>query len=281
MFTHFLLSGLRGAADRDGDRRVTLAEAYDFAYGRTLARSVSAAGAPQHPELLLALQGSGRLVVTELDPAHSRLALPAGADAHYFVYAKGSGAVLAEAWSRPDRPTTLALPAGRLVIQRQLAGANGITEVVLPTDGQVDLDASTFVPVAREKTAARGSTALAPWPNSIGVAGGATSDRNLDVGPALRAWYARESGPLLFQAGVGLGALAYETSYNAARSTRFEAILSAGRQWMGDRLTFHALGDLALRFEHQHLRDAWFTSWVSRQSSARPTPSARRTSPDG
>jgi hypothetical protein len=36
VFTHYLVSGLRGAADRDADRRVTLAEVYAFAYHLTL-----------------------------------------------------------------------------------------------------------------------------------------------------------------------------------------------------------------------------------------------------
>ncbi len=35
-FTHHLLVGLRGAADTDADGRVTLSEAYHYAYGRTL-----------------------------------------------------------------------------------------------------------------------------------------------------------------------------------------------------------------------------------------------------
>ena len=35
-FTHYLVSGLLGAADEDGDGAVTLAEAYDHAYAATL-----------------------------------------------------------------------------------------------------------------------------------------------------------------------------------------------------------------------------------------------------
>src|SRR3712207_6005300 len=38
-FTHYFLSGLRGAADTSRDGRVTLAEAYQFSYGETLRRT--------------------------------------------------------------------------------------------------------------------------------------------------------------------------------------------------------------------------------------------------
>jgi uncharacterized caspase-like protein len=44
-FTHYLVSGLLGAADSDGDRRVSLSEAYAYAYEGTLrASSRSLAG---------------------------------------------------------------------------------------------------------------------------------------------------------------------------------------------------------------------------------------------
>ena len=39
-FTHFLVSGFRGAADTSGDGKVTLNEAYQFAFNETLGRTV-------------------------------------------------------------------------------------------------------------------------------------------------------------------------------------------------------------------------------------------------
>ena len=47
-FTHFLVTGLRGAADADSDKRVTLDEAYRFAFDETLARTEAIGGGPQH-----------------------------------------------------------------------------------------------------------------------------------------------------------------------------------------------------------------------------------------
>jgi uncharacterized caspase-like protein len=44
LFTHYWVSGLRGAADANGDGRVTLAESYDFAYSQTLYRSAQSSG---------------------------------------------------------------------------------------------------------------------------------------------------------------------------------------------------------------------------------------------
>ena len=49
LFTHYLVSGLRGGADRDGDGQVTLAEAYAHIYRRTLGAQPAAAGRSSIP----------------------------------------------------------------------------------------------------------------------------------------------------------------------------------------------------------------------------------------
>ena len=45
-FTHYLVSGMRGAADVSRDGKVTLNEAYQFAFHETLAQTVDTRGAP-------------------------------------------------------------------------------------------------------------------------------------------------------------------------------------------------------------------------------------------
>jgi hypothetical protein len=48
-FTHFLVSGLRGAADMSNDGKITLSEAYQFAFHETLAGTEATTNGPQHP----------------------------------------------------------------------------------------------------------------------------------------------------------------------------------------------------------------------------------------
>ena len=48
-FTHFLISGFRGAADLSGDGKVTLSEAYQFAFNETLGRTVDTRAARSIP----------------------------------------------------------------------------------------------------------------------------------------------------------------------------------------------------------------------------------------
>lgn len=65
-FSHYLVSGLRGAADASGDREVTLAEAYDYAYQQTVAHTSLTLSGAQHPMFDLQLSGHGRVVLTRL-----------------------------------------------------------------------------------------------------------------------------------------------------------------------------------------------------------------------
>src|SRR5690606_25293093 len=74
-FTHVLVSGLRGAADHDRDRKITLDEAYQFAFSETLARTESSSSGPQHANYDIQLTGTGELVITDLRRTTAGLAL--------------------------------------------------------------------------------------------------------------------------------------------------------------------------------------------------------------
>lgn len=78
-FTHHLVSGLRGAADASGDGRITLSEAYQYAFDRTIA-ATAASGVRQHPGYDYRISGKGELVLTELALPSASLELPEGFD---------------------------------------------------------------------------------------------------------------------------------------------------------------------------------------------------------
>ncbi|MDQ3233131.1 MAG: caspase family protein, partial [Pseudobdellovibrionaceae bacterium] len=72
-FTHFLISGLRGAADTNRDKLVTLNEAYQHAYSETLQRTARTRVGAQHPSYDFQLKGQGDLVLTNLRKPSSSL----------------------------------------------------------------------------------------------------------------------------------------------------------------------------------------------------------------
>lgn len=152
VFTHFLLSGLRGAADVDGDGRVTLAELYAYAYRRTLLRS-GVGPALQHPTMATELAGAGEVVLTQPARAATTIEVPPGRE-RYIVFAVPSAAVLGELDA--EEVPRLALPAGRFLVARHSAKGTAVTTVDLPWGGRRRLAERDFQPISREELALRG-----------------------------------------------------------------------------------------------------------------------------
>jgi len=120
IFTHHLLSGLMGAADRDGDGRITIDEAFSYASERTLATTALTLPGPQHPTYRLELGGRTDLLLTEPRAHGKELGTLAFARAgSYVVQREGpSGGIVAELTS--DRGGgQLAIEAGRYFITQR------------------------------------------------------------------------------------------------------------------------------------------------------------------
>ena len=65
-FIHYLVSGVRGAADATRDGKVTLNEAYHYAFNETLASTEKTRYGAQHPTFDISLTGTGDIVLTDL-----------------------------------------------------------------------------------------------------------------------------------------------------------------------------------------------------------------------
>lgn len=113
-FTHALVSGLLGAADVNDDGRVTLDEAYRYAYEATLRASSRTLAGTQHPTFQYEVRGQGDLVLSTPgadQPSRARLELPAGR-AWLLFSGSQEGAVVGEVGLR-DRARRLSLRPGR------------------------------------------------------------------------------------------------------------------------------------------------------------------------
>ncbi|HEX6245687.1 MAG TPA: caspase family protein [Polyangiales bacterium] len=117
-FTHALVSGLLGAADRDRDGNVVLDEAYQYAYESTLRASSRSASGLQHPNFFYDLRGQGQLVLSRPFARSERrgtLELPKATG--YLVLRDGEqGKVVAELGADDD-VRTLSLPPGRYFVR--------------------------------------------------------------------------------------------------------------------------------------------------------------------
>jgi uncharacterized caspase-like protein len=117
-FTHYLASGLLGDADVSGDGKVTLAEAYAYAYARTVGETAETRSGAQHPVYLYDLGGAGDVILTELAPARGAMVFPAAAEGVYVVLDGSRRAVAEVAKARGDQ-RRLALAPGDYVVKKR------------------------------------------------------------------------------------------------------------------------------------------------------------------
>ena len=114
-FTQALVAGLRGAADLEGDGRVTLHEAYQFAYRATLSDTEKTLFGPQHAAYEIALRGAGDVVITDLSAANALLVLGASLDGDVMLR-DPRGHLVAAFDKSPGREERLAVSEGNYVM---------------------------------------------------------------------------------------------------------------------------------------------------------------------
>ena len=165
-FTHALVSGLLGAADRNGDGEVALEEAYQYAYHGTLAATSRTFSGVQHPTFQYELKGQGGLVLTW--PAWGRgrraqLVFPKGID---FLVLSGTeqGQVLGEVTAF-GAARTLSVAPGRYFLRGRAADhlLEGVVAVTSGARYQVEANELERVAYARlvRKGASEAGVAMA------------------------------------------------------------------------------------------------------------------------
>ncbi|MFT3924455.1 MAG: caspase family protein [Myxococcales bacterium] len=167
-FSHHLVNALRGAADRDGDRQVTLNETYAYAYAQTLA-STGRTVALQHPTYEYDVKGRAPIVLSRLDlqAAHAgtvRLA----ESATYLITAARGGHVLAEL--SPDKAgTRIALPAGAYTIQQRFPDEYREYRVEVASGSELDLGQSAYEAIRYDRLVRKGGSEHVSRPPTQGL----------------------------------------------------------------------------------------------------------------
>lgn len=154
-FTHFMVSGLRGAADADGDLRVTLDELYRHLYDETLYHTAGTRAGPQHPEYDFDLSGQGAVVLSDLQVASAALVFPPDEQGRYTVFDRRRRAYVGEIEARGE-PARLAVAPGAYLIQRRAPDHLMQAEVKLVSGDQIDVDGLAMAEQAYSDEQAKG-----------------------------------------------------------------------------------------------------------------------------
>jgi len=116
-FTHYLVSGMRGAADVD-DGIVELSELYQYTRDRVMVSTGATAAGVQTPHLQTRLSGTG-LALTDVREADALLIFPSGVEGLISILKLPDRTPLAEVVKRVDADQPIAVPGGRYLVRRR------------------------------------------------------------------------------------------------------------------------------------------------------------------
>jgi hypothetical protein len=155
-FTHNLISGMRGAADRNQDGRITLNEAYQFAFDGTLTQTEKTMAGPQHPSYNIQMSGTGDVVITEIWKSTAVLILKESIDGKIYIHNKDNVLVV-ELNKLAGREIAIGLDAGEYRIINIDERAILEAKVSLESGQSSELDLDGFSQIDKIPTQLRGT----------------------------------------------------------------------------------------------------------------------------
>ena len=232
LFTHHLLSGLRGDADVDGDGAVSLMESYAYAERRTVANSVDRG---QHPEFAVDLEGASDVTLTHLEQGRARVVLDESMEGRFVLVSQPRPDVVTEVNKVRGRVLTLAVPAGRYLLRQSRGFSVALQDVELPYGGVARIDPRRFVLRDFSEVALKGGE-VGFRPHAL-QADVALATPPIDQTPArwrVGLGYRFTLGSCWALLSAGWGQASFRGVDLTTRDDRFVARLSAGpRFWWG------------------------------------------------
>ena len=219
-FTHYLISGMRGAADVTGDGQVTLHEAYQFAFDETRARTMGTAGGTQHPAYEGQMRGTGGVVMTQVRRNAAGLSLDEALAGRVSIR-NAQQRLVAELNKSPGRAVELGLVPGDYTLFLETWDADWrLAELVLSEGEFANVSTDDFRVLTPEDTRLRGGSGRR-----------ITLGRQIEV--ATREGYT-----------LSLGLLT-NTQDEAFRGVQFAWLVNQARERTGNQIG--GLGNLALK----------------------------------
>lgn len=124
LFSFHLFSGLRGSADNSGDNRVTLNEAYQYAYHKTIETSALTSGIIQHPVYRFNISGEGDIILTDLSKKRGGILIDRTCSGSFLVLSRDYRQVYADFRKESTSEQFIALTDGEYTLINAKTGTD-------------------------------------------------------------------------------------------------------------------------------------------------------------
>jgi hypothetical protein len=158
-FTHYLISGIRGAADMTQDGRVTLNEAYQFTFNETLAGTTKTMSGPQHPYYDIEMSGTGDVVISDIRKGSVILVLKPEISGRIFIH-DSKNSLVVELTKPSGRKIELGLDEGEYRVINLLEGQVFESRIKLQSGSEFTLGAEEFSRSDKKYTTPRGARSI-------------------------------------------------------------------------------------------------------------------------
>ncbi len=261
-FTQALLTGLRGAADVSGDGRVTLGEAYQFAFAETLAQTTRTQAGAQHPAYDIKMAGTGDVVLTDVRQTSASLVLGPDYDGRFYVLGP-RGHLVAELYKPFGRTVELGLEPGEYEVYFEQEQRLMTSSLKLEDGQRQELSREGLHPTRRLPTQRRGPgpgeaaagdlldrrtrVQLGVGISQISASSTPTTDL-VQAGHGLEAvWFAHWLRPdVALEAGLGVTDVIAESTPTTDRTSGLFAVLLGARYYPPLAGTFRPYASAAL-----------------------------------
>ncbi|MBK05890.1 MAG: hypothetical protein CL920_05060 [Deltaproteobacteria bacterium] len=164
IFTHYLISGLRGAADANADTKVTLNEVYNYAYQHTITHTLFLSSGIQHPSFRNELRGHGQLILTHPRKSFAQLHFGKQLDGTYYILNKHKRTLAAELIKKKGAYQVLGLHQGQYIVIRRGQRNYHVQNVILSKGQRARVQNNKMEVLSYGSSASKGIGRILPIP---------------------------------------------------------------------------------------------------------------------
>jgi len=112
VFTYHWINGLRGSADFSSDKRITLNEAYQYAYRKTIETTAVTGAGVQHPSYQFKIHGQSEIVLTDLSQQTTGIVCGTSLQGKFVILSENYRHLLADFYKEAGKELFIALDPG-------------------------------------------------------------------------------------------------------------------------------------------------------------------------